>query len=117
MRLLITIAALALSLPTLSAEPVNMSAKMVRPANPANYYPGKSFSRREEGAPMVRACVGADGKLLRDPIVVESSGFPDLDGAAIKVAKATRYAAGTENGSALPESCIKFKVKFVLKNN
>jgi len=42
---------------------------------------------------------------------------PDLDGAAVKVAKATRYGPGTENGSALPESCIKFKVKFVLKNN
>ena len=42
---------------------------------------------------------------------------PDLDSAAVKVAKATRYAAGTEGGSALPESCIKFKVKFVLKNN
>jgi hypothetical protein len=44
-----------------------------------------------------------------------TSGFPDLDAAAINVAKATRYAAATENGSPLPESCIKFKVKFVLK--
>jgi len=50
-------------------------------------------------------------------VVTDTSGFPDLDSAAVKVAKATRYAAGTENGSALPESCIKFKVKFVLKNN
>jgi len=30
---------------------------------------------------------------------------------------ATKYAAGTDAGSALAESCIKFKVKFVLKNN
>ena len=50
-------------------------------------------------------------------VVTDTSGFPDLDAAAVKVARATRYAAGTEGGSALPESCIKFKVKFVLKNN
>ena len=66
---------------------------------------------------MVQACVGPGGKLLREPVVTDTSGFPDLDAAAVKVAKATRYAAGTEGGSALPESCIKFKVKFVLKNN
>ena len=66
---------------------------------------------------MGQACVGANGRLLREPVVTDTSGFPDLDGAAIKVAKATRYAAGTDGGSARPESCIKFKVKFVLKTN
>ena len=66
---------------------------------------------------MVQACVGPKGQLLRDPVVTDTSGFPDLDGAAVKVARATKYAAGTEGGSALAESCIKFKVKFVLKNN
>jgi outer membrane biosynthesis protein TonB len=48
--------------------------------------------------------------------VTDTSGFPDLDAAAIKVAKATRYAAGTDKGSPMPESCIKFRVKFVLNN-
>jgi protein TonB len=92
-------------------------AKMTRPVNPDDYYPPGSIRREEQGAPVVQACVGSNGKLVREPVVTDTSGFPDLDGAAIKVAKATRYAAGTENGSALPESCIKFKVKFVLKNN
>src|SRR5262245_11807873 len=92
-------------------------AKMTRPANPDDYYPPGSIRREEQGSPVVQACVGPGGRLLRDPVVTDTSGFPDLDGAAIKVAKATRYAAGTENGTALPESCIKFKVKFVLKNN
>ena len=41
----------------------------------------------------------------------------DLDAAAIRVAKATRYAAGTKDGTAVPESCIKFKVKFVPHNH
>ncbi len=92
-------------------------AKMTRPVNPDDYYPPGSIRREEQGSPVVQACVGPKGQLLRDPVVTDTSGFPDLDGAAIKVAKATRYAPGTDGGTALPESCIKFKVKFVLKNN
>jgi protein TonB len=92
-------------------------ARMTRPANPDDFYPPGSIRREEQGSPVVQACVGPNGRLLRDPVITDTSGFPDLDAAAIKVAKATRYAAGTESGSALPESCIKFKVKFVLKNN
>ena len=85
-------------------------------ANPIDYYPAGSVRRQEQGSPVVEACVGSNNQLLRDPIVAVSSGYPDLDAAAIKVAKATRYAAGTENGVPLPESCIKFKIKFVLKD-
>ena len=92
-------------------------AKMTRPVNPDDYYPPGSIRREEEGSPVVQACVGPNGRLLREPVVTDTSGFPDLDGAAVKVAKATRYAAGTDGGTALPESCIKFKVKFVLKTN
>jgi protein TonB len=92
-------------------------ARMTRPANPDDYYPPGAIRREEEGSPVVQACVGPNGRLLREPVVTDTSGFPDLDGAAIKVAKATRYASGTDNGAALPESCIKFKVKFVLKTN
>ena len=92
-------------------------AKMTRPVNPDDYYPPGSIRREEQGSPVVQACVGPNGRLLREPVVTDTSGFPDLDGAAVKVAKATRYAPGTEAGSALAESCIKFKVKFVLKNN
>jgi periplasmic protein TonB len=92
-------------------------AKMTRPVNPDDYYPPGSIRREEQGSPVVQACVGPNGKLVREPVVTDTSGFPDLDGAAIKVAKATRYGPGTDNGTALPESCIKFKVKFVLKSN
>jgi protein TonB len=92
-------------------------AKMTRPVNPDDYYPPGSIRREEQGSPVVQACVGPNGRLLREPVVTDTSGFPDLDGAAVKVAKATRYAPGSEGGAALAESCIKFKVKFVLKNN
>jgi TonB family protein len=96
-----------------SADPL---AVATRAANPGDYYPSGSISRGEQGAPLVRACVGPDGRLLREPIVTESSGFSALDKAGIKVAKATRYAAGMQNGIPLPESCVEFKVNFVLRN-
>ena len=83
---------------------------------PPAFYPPDSVRREAEGSVIVQACVGPDGKLLRDPIVTTTSGFPDLDAAAIKVAKATRYKAAMENGDPLPESCIKFKVKFKLND-
>jgi hypothetical protein len=85
-------------------------------ANPIDYYPANSVRLREQGTPIIEACVGPDNQLLREPTVAVTSGFPELDAAAIKVAKATRYAAGTENGVPPPESCIRFKVKFVLKD-
>ena len=68
-------------------------AKMTRPVNPDDYYPPGSIRREEQGSPVVQACVGPNGRLLRDPVVTDTSGFPDLDGAAVKVAKATKYAA------------------------
>jgi TonB family protein len=92
-------------------------ARLTRVANPDEYYPSGFRHRKEQGSPVVQVCVGASGKLLREPIVAETSGFPELDGAAIKVAKANRYAAGTENGTPLVESCIKFKVRFAPKKN
>ena len=104
--------------PTPPPRVAGQPAKMTRPANPDDFYPPGSIRREEQGSPVVQACVGSNGRLLRDPVVTDTSGFPDLDSAAVKVAKATRYAAGTaEGGSAMTESCIKFKVKFVLKNN
>ena len=95
----------------------SVGAKLSRTANPDDFYPPGSIRREEQGAPVVQACVGPTGKLLRDPVVTDTSGFPDLDSAAVKVARANRYSPAQENGSAMPESCIKFKVKFVLKNN
>ena len=95
----------------------NAAAQVTRAVDPDDYYPPGSVRREEQGSPIVKVCVGPSGRLLRDPVVTDTSGFPDLDGAAIKVAKAMRYAAGKENGIALPESCRKFKVKFTLKND
>jgi protein TonB len=90
-------------------------AKMKSAADPDQFYPPGAKRREEQGSPVVQACVGANGRLVREPVVTETSGFPELDGAAVKVAKANRYSPATEGGTALPESCVKFKVKFVIK--
>lgn len=90
------------------------SAKLGPAADPELFYPPASKRRLEQGAPIVQACVGADGRLLGDPVVIESSGFADLDHAAIEVARNSRYTAATEAGEVLKKSCLKFKVKFVL---
>lgn len=80
------------------------------------YYPLEARRRGEQGAPVVRACVGSSGALAKEPEIRLPSGFPDLDAAAIEVAKAMRYAAGVENGAPARESCISFKVKFAQTN-
>jgi periplasmic protein TonB len=90
-------------------------AKMTRGVDVDQYYPPGAKRREEQGAPIVQACVAANGRLAREPVVTETSGFPELDAAAIKVAKASRYTPATDGGTALPESCVKFKVKFVIK--
>jgi protein TonB len=90
-------------------------AKMRSSPDPDQFYPPGAKRREEQGSPVVRACVGANGRLVREPVVTETSGFPELDVAAVKVAKANRYTPGTEGGSPMPESCVSFRVKFVIK--
>jgi TonB family protein len=92
------------------------SAKMRSSPDVDRFYPPGAKRREEQGSPVVQACVGPNGRLLRDPVVSETSGYPELDQAAVQVAKNSRYTAATEGGQALDESCIKFKVKFVIKS-
>ena len=87
-------------------------AKITRVANPDDYYPSGARRRGEEGAPIVKVCVGPDGALLSEPAITEISGNFELDAAAIRVAKANRYAAVEQDGAAIQRSCIRFKVKF-----
>jgi periplasmic protein TonB len=94
---------------------VGSPAKMKSAVDPDQFYPPGAKRREEQGSPVVQACVGPNGRLVREPVITETSGFPELDGAAVKVAKANRYTPASENGTALPESCVKFKVKFVIK--
>jgi hypothetical protein len=102
---------------TSDVQPKPGLARLTYVVNPDDYYTWGSRTRGEQGSPIVNVCVGPTGALLREPEITGSSGFPDLDVAAIKVAKSNRYAAAVEDGAAMPESCIKFKVKFVKFNH
>jgi surface-adhesin protein E/TonB-like protein len=97
--------------------PAPTPARIVSTVDPALYFPPGAKRRQEQGAPVVKACVGPNGQLVREPVIAETSGFPEIDAAAIKIAKANRYSPGVDSGPALPESCIKFRVKFVLTGN
>jgi len=69
----------------------------------------------EEGAAIVRVCVGADGALEGIPQVSDSSGHSRLDAAAVAWAReALTFTPATENGRRVA-SCKGFRVRFTLR--
>src|SRR5688572_26056770 len=98
MRLLFSLALLALCAPGWSAtpdagpdknpSPASTGARLARAANPKDFYPAESIRRGQQGIAGVLACVDQNGKLLRDPTITATSGFPQIDAAAIALAKA-----------------------------
>lgn len=78
--------------------------------------PGQSRPQgREDLSSIVLACVDKSGKLIRATIA-RSSGYPDIDEASLKVARAAKFAPATTNGKPRRKSCVKFKVLFVLRD-
>jgi TonB family protein len=69
----------------------------------------------EELAPIVRACVDKNGQ-LESAEIARSSGYPEIDEAALKVARAAKFSPATKNGKPRRKSCVKFKVKFVIRD-
>jgi len=100
--------------PPAPPRPVAPGTPLSRTSAPdvADYYPEQARREGQEGRPQVKVCVGANGKLASAEVAT-SSGFPLLDEAAVKVAKATRYKAATTEGHAV-ESCAVLPVKFEL---
>lgn len=81
-----------------------------------DYYPPSAKRLGQEGNPVVRVCIGPNGKLVGEPSIAGSSGVEALDQGAIKLAKAGRYIAAQMDGQPV-EDCISFRVKFELKDN
>jgi len=79
----------------------------------ADYYPDSSRRASEQGKALVKVCVSVAGK-LESADLATTSGFPALDAAAIKYAKAMRFKAATSEGKAVA-SCSNLPVSFVLK--
>jgi len=86
---------------------------IARAPSPEDYYPAASKRRDEQGAIVVRARI-APTSCATDFAVVVSSGYPELDQAAIRIAEASTYSAATENGQGV-EGYLTFKVKFTMR--
>jgi protein TonB len=78
----------------------------------SNYYPEAARREGQEGRAIIKICVNQLGK-IDSADVATSSGFPELDEAAIKVAKAYRFKPATSEGKAV-SSCPTLPVKFEL---
>ena len=80
-----------------------------------DFYPDKSRKLHEEGVTRVKACVDEYGKLTSKPVVTQSSGYPRLDEASIKLAKAGsgRYKPATQDGKPIA-ACFEFNVAWKL---
>ena len=78
----------------------------------SNYYPEAARREGQEGRAIIKICVNQQGK-IDSADVATSSGFPALDEAAIKVAKAYRFKPATSEGKPVA-ACPTLPVKFEL---
>jgi TonB family protein len=65
-------------------------------------------------SPIVKACVDSKGQ-LETAEIVETSTYPEIDAAALKVVRASRFTSASDKKKG-KSSCIKFRVKFVIKD-
>ncbi len=99
------------------ASAIGMQAfPMIARAQVQDFYPAVSRRLHEEGTTRVKVCVDEKGKLTSEPVVTLSSGYPRLDEASIKLAKAGsgRYKPATKRGKAVAD-CVEFNVAWKLK--
>ncbi len=82
-----------------------------------DFYPDASIRMGERGVATVKTCVDGKGRLISDPIIVQSSGSKRLDEGALRLAKAGsgHYRATTEDGRPV-DSCYPFRIRFNLRN-
>jgi TonB family protein len=77
-------------------------------------YPPSGISAREEGVVMIAAEVGIDGQTV-DAKIAESSGYPDLDAAALQSISQWSFQPGLKDGK--PEArWVRLPIAFQLQN-
>jgi TonB family protein len=98
---------------TFTIAPTELTWRATR--SPDDYYPSASIAMQEEGASVVRVCVGPTGRIEGKPAIQRSSRSPRLDDAAIRwAAGALEFTPATRNGAAVP-ACKDFRVVFNLR--
>jgi len=83
--------------------------------NPDSFYPPSAIRQEIEGKALVHVCVGPDGKLTEAPQIAQSTQNASLDEAALRLARAGRYVAGSRGGVAVTD-CFDFQTTFQIKN-
>jgi len=91
------------------------SVKAVSIPNPDDLYPATARNAGQEGRPVVTVCVSEASK-LESVELADSSSFPLLDEAAVRVAKGGRFKAATVEGKPVRQ-CVKLPIKFQLKKS
>lgn len=83
-----------------------------------DYYPADARRLGETGAAAIRVCVDPSGRLTEDPTLFQSSGIPQLDQGALRLARAGsgHYRPSTENGQPV-SACYAFRIKFQLEDD
>jgi protein TonB len=101
--------------PPVERRTVRVAPKLDLRRSPSTdeFYPASARRAEIEGVTTVRMCVGPDGRMSQDPTVANSSGNASLDDAALKWARRSRWAPGTEDGNPI-EFCPQFNVRFKL---
>jgi len=83
--------------------------------NPDSFYPAAAIRQEIEGKAIVRVCIGPDGKLAQAPQIARSTGSRLLDEAALQLAHAGTYVAGSRDGVPIVD-CFNFLTTFQIKN-
>jgi len=97
---------------------VNHTPPRMDPEHPLKigqrHYPKESLRAREQGQCKVEVTVAADGS-LKDPKILQSSGYPRLEKACLDALAGGRFKPATENGVPI-EKTIAFPVVWMLTN-
>jgi TonB family protein len=89
--------------------PPDCGFKLISAPNPDEYYPRDAKRRRESGDVVVEVGIRRGSQEFTDVRVAMSSGFEDLDNAALGVAKDAR------GESKCPKQRYRFKIRFVIR--
>jgi periplasmic protein TonB len=103
--------------PVVVARPPPPGTKLVPISipNPEDMYPSAARNAGQEGKPVVNFCLDEKGRITSAE-VAESSTFPLLDEAAIKVVRGGRFKPATQEGKPIA-SCARIPIKFQLKKS
>jgi periplasmic protein TonB len=99
--------------PPVARAPVITKAAVTYKPDVFDYYPSTSRNLGEEGKVKIRICTDVKGKVT-EATVPETSGFPRLDEAGVRIGKQFRFKPATEDGKPVAQ-CFVLPVSFNLK--